>query len=177
MTSADAQAVRRVKAPQRAERGVVVGKRLALAHEHHRGDTASKVVAHVHDLAIDLAGGKRAREARGARSAEGAAHAAACLRGGADGQARPGGHAHALNRGAVGKFQQVLTAAVLALLARELLHATQAETLGQRSAQRLGEVAHLVKRGGALLPKPFLNLLCPELGLAQLFECGKQLAV
>ena len=131
----------------------------------------------MHDLAIDLAGGKGAREARSACCAEGAAHGAARLRGCTHGQTLASGHADALHGSAIGKAQQVFAAAVFADLLGKLLHAAEREALGKRGAQRLGQIAHLVKRGGALLPQPFLDLLSPELGLPQLFERGKKLGV
>ena len=53
---------------QRAERGVVVGERLALAHRHGVGDALAEVVGDEAHLVDHLAGAEVAREAAGCPS-------------------------------------------------------------------------------------------------------------
>ena len=80
MPRANARAVLGVEPTQRGKRLTVVGKRLALAHEHDACGARAKVLGNVHDLVVHLTCGKRAHEAAHAGGAEGAAHAAARLR-------------------------------------------------------------------------------------------------
>ena len=177
VTGANAAAVRVVELAQGAQRGVVVHERLALAHEDDAGHARVEVIAHVHDLLVDLCGREGAREASGAGGAEGAAHGTSGLRAGADSKAVLGGHADALDGDAVGVAQQVLAAAVRRDLAGNLLHAPHADLGGKCLAQCLGQVGHLVKRTDVLVPEPVLDLLGAETRLSQGLDELRELLV
>lgn len=172
VTRAYARALGRVEPAQGSEGLVVVEEGLALPHEDHARDARVEVVAHVHDLLVDLCGGERAREAGRPRGAEGAAHGAARLRGGADRKAVPGRHAYALDAHAVGEAQQVLATSVRGHLARGLLDAPEGAAARELLAQGLGKVGHLVEGAGVSDPHPLLDLLGPEGGLS---EAGEEL--
>jgi hypothetical protein len=77
MTGTNAHAVRGVEPPHGSEHRVVVGKRLALAHEDHGRHALAKVITHVHYLVVYLACGKGARKTCRAGGTEEAPHAAA----------------------------------------------------------------------------------------------------
>ncbi len=164
---ADAALLGVVQLAQRGERVVVVHEGFALTHEHDAGHAGVEVVAHVHDLVVDLGRGERARESGAAGRAERAAHGAAGLRAHADGELLAGGHADALDRRAVGEAQQVLAAAVLGDLAGNLLDAAEGQLARELSAKRLGKVGHVVEGGGVLVPDPILDLLDAEARLAE----------
>ncbi len=70
MTSADTDSIGVVEDSQRLENLVVVGKRLALAHEDNARDTLAKVVGYMKYLVDDLLSGQRALEAVEAGSAK-----------------------------------------------------------------------------------------------------------
>ena len=177
VTGANAAAVRVVELAQGAQRGVVVHERLALAHKDDAGHAGVEVIAHVHDLLVDLCGREGARKASGTGGAEGAAHGAAGLGAGTHGKAVLGGHADALDGDTIGVAQQVLAAAVRRDLAGNLLHASYADLGGKRLAQRLGQVGHLVQRTDILVPDPVLDLLGAEAGLPQGLDELRELLV
>ena len=121
----------------------------------------------MHDLLVDLRGGKRPRETTLSGRTEHATHCATCLRRGADGEAVLRGHADALHGDAVGETKQVLAAAIARELTGYLRRATKAEALGKLLAERLGDVRHVIERGDVLRPDPLSNLLCAKAGLAE----------
>ena len=142
---ANPRTFRRVEAPQRGERSIVVHHGLALPHHHNAGNTRVEVITHVHDLLVDLASGQRAGKARGAGCAERTAHGTACLRGHAHGKAVLRGHANALNGNSVREAKQVLAATVLRDLPCDLLDASECDVVRKLGSQRLGQVGHLVE--------------------------------
>lgn len=95
------------------KRGVIVHERLALPHEYHARNTCIEIVANVHDLLVDLAGGEGAGKTRGARGAKGAPHGAACLGGSTHGKLVARGHSYAFHADPVGEAQKVLATAVV----------------------------------------------------------------
>ena len=112
MTSADTDAIGVVEDSQRLENLVVVGKRLALAHEDNARGTLAKVVGYMKYLVDDLLSGQRALEAVETGSAKGAAHATASLGGNADGKLVTTGHADSLDGNAVVVLEQILARAI-----------------------------------------------------------------
>ncbi len=167
VASADAALVGVIELAERPHSVVVVHEGLALAHEDDARHASVEVIAHVHDLVVYLGSGERAREARPSRGAERAAHGAAGLRAHAHRELLAGGHADALNGGAVGKAEQVLATAVLGDLARDLLHAAEREALRELRAKGLGKVGHVIEALGVLVPDPVLDLLDAERGLPE----------
>ena len=101
VTGADTDAIGVVEDSQSLENLVVVGKRLALAHEDNARGTLAKVVGYMKYLVDDLLSCQRALEAVKAGGAKGAAHATACLGGNADGKLVATGHADGLDGNAV----------------------------------------------------------------------------
>ena len=117
---------RRDDAPHRGEHPVVVGQRLAHAHEHDVGQPAAvrrcrawPTAAGAH-LLEDLGGRQVALQPALARRAERARHAAAGLRRDAHGVALRVAHQHRLERRAVDRAPQHL--AGLARVALDLAH-------------------------------------------------------
>ena len=112
VTSTDTDAIGVVEDSQRLENLVVVGKRLALAHEDNARDALAKVVGYMKYLVDDLLSGQRALEAVETGSAKGAAHATASLGGNADGKLVTTGHTDSLDGNAVVVLEQILARAI-----------------------------------------------------------------
>lgn len=167
---ANAGALGRVEHAQGLKHLVVVVERLALAHHDNGGGAGLEVLAHVHDLVVDLGCLEGAGEAALARGAEDAAHAAARLGGDADGEAVAVGHANALGLGAVIIAEQVLAAAVVGDLAGNLDRSAKGAALGKVGAQLGRDVGHVLEVGDVVLPHPILELLRAELGVAKPLE-------
>ena len=101
MARSNADTVGVIKDAQRLKNLIVVGKRLALAHEHYACRALAKVIGNVKYLVDDFLGGQRAPEAVEAGSAKSAAHSAAGLGGYADRELVATGHADGLDRNAI----------------------------------------------------------------------------
>ena len=177
MAGSDVEGGRVVELAQRLERGVVVCERLALTHEDDARHTGIEVVAHMHDLLVDLTRREGAVEAVLSRGTKCATHCASSLRRNADRELAARGHADALHGGAITEAQQVFAASICGNLTGDLLGAERCDTLGQGLAERLGKVGHLVGRARALVPNPILDLLGAERGLPELLHEGEQLSM
>lgn len=167
VTSADTDAVGVVEDSQRLENLVVVGKRLALAHEDNARGALAKVVGYMKYLVNDLLSGQRTLEAVETGSAKGAAHATACLGGNADGKLVATGHTDGLDGNAVVVLEQVLARAIFGNLLGEFSRRVKGKSLFKLLAESLGKVGHVVKRTNVLLKDPFDELLCAKSGLAE----------
>ena len=113
VTSADTDAIGVVEDSQRLENLVVVGKRLALAHEDNARGTLAKVVGYMKHLVDDLLSAQRALEAVETSSAKGAAHATASLSRNTDGEFIAARQANGLDGNDVVVLEQLLARAVL----------------------------------------------------------------
>lgn len=167
VTGADTDAVGVVEDSQRLENLVVVGKRLALAHEDNARDALAKVVGYMKYLVDDLLSGQRALEAVETGSAKGAAHATASLGGNADGKLVTTGHTDSLDGNAVVVLEQILARAIFGYLLGELRRRVEGKGLFKLLAKSLGKVGHIVKRTNVLLKDPFDELLRAEGWLAK----------
>lgn len=168
MARADFESSRGVQHAKRLHGGFVVGKRLALAHEHHARHALAEVVRNMKDLVDHLARRERAREARKARRAEGASHAASGLRGDAHGKLVASRHADGFNGGSIAKLQQILARSVARYLTSDLDGHAERETLSELCAKRFGEVGHVVEGLCVLFEQPFAQLLGAKGRLAEL---------
>ena len=168
VTCADADAVGIVEYAQRLEDFVVVGEGLALAHEDDAGGALTKIVGDMQHLVDDLLGTQRTLEAVQAGGAKGAAHAAACLGGDADGKLVATGHADGLDRNAIVVLEQVFAGSVLGDLLGELRRRVKGKSLFKLLAEGLREVRHIVKRTDVLFKNPLDKLFGAERGLAEL---------
>ena len=167
MTSADTDTIGVVEDTQCFENLVVVGKRLALAHEDNACGTLAKVVGYMKHLVDDLLSSQRALEAVETGSAKGAAHAAACLGGNADGKFVTTGHADSLDGNAIVVLEQILARAIFGNLLGEFSRRIKGKSLFKLLTESLGKVGHIVKRTNVLLKDPFDELLRAEGGLAK----------
>ena len=167
VTGADTDAIGVVEDSQRLEHLVVVGKRLALAHEDDARGPLAKVVGYMKHLVDDLLSGQRALEAVKAGGAKSAAHAATCLGGNADGKLVASRHADGLDGNTVTVLEQILARAILGNLLGELCRRIEGKSLFKLLAESLGKVGHIVKRTNVLLKDPFNKLLGAEGGLAK----------
>ena len=167
VTSADTDAIGVVEDSQRLENLVVVGKRLALAHEDDARGALAKVVGYMKYLVDDLLSGQRALEPVETGSAKGTAHAAACLGGNADGKLVTTGHADSLDGNAVVVLEQILARAIFGNLLGEFSRRVKGKSLFKLLAESLGKVGHVVERTNVLLEDPFDELLRAEGGLAK----------
>ena len=173
VTNADTDAIGVVEDAQRLENLVVVGKRLALAHEHDTRRALAKVVGDVEHLVNDLLRGQRTLKAVQAGSAKCTSHTAAGLSGYANGELVATGHADGLDGNAVVILEQVFTGAVLGNLLGELGRRVKSKCLFELLAKGLRKVGHIVKRTNVLFKNPFNELFGAEGGLA---EFGNELA-
>ena len=159
--------------------GLVVGQRLAHAHEDHVGDatrTAGDLAARHRagtgdDLLDDLGGRHVALEAALAGRAERAGHAAAGLAGDADGGAVGVAHQHRLDEGAVEELPQRLARGALVGLHR----AQRRHQVGQQRRDQLvalggREVGHLGRVVDEAPEVVRRELLGAEAGQAHLLE-------
>ena len=167
VTGADTDAIGVVEDSQRLENLVVVGKRLALAHEDNARGTLAKVVGYMKHLVDDLLSCQRALEAVKAGGAKGTAHATACLGGNADGKLVTTGHTDSLDGNAVVVLEQILARAIFGNLLGELGRRVKGKSLFKLLAESLGKIGHIVKRTNVLLKDPFDELLRAESGLAE----------
>ena len=167
MTSTDTNAIGVVEDSQRLENLIVVGKRLALAHEDNARGTLAKVVRYMKHLVDDLLGGQRALEAVETGSTKGAAHAAACLGGNADGKLVTTWHADSFDGNAVVVLEQILARAIFGNLLGEFSWRVKGKSLFKLLAESFGKVGHIVKRTNVLLEDPFDELLRAKRGLAK----------
>lgn len=167
VTGADTDAIGVVEDTQCLENLVVVGKRLALAHEHNARGTLAKVVGYMKRLVDDLLSCQRALEAVKAGGAKGTAHATACLGGNADGKLVTTGHTDSLDGNAVVVLEQILARAIFGNLLGELGRRVKGKSLFKLLAESLGKVSHIIKRTNVLLKDPFDELLRAEGGLAE----------
>ena len=160
--------------PQRLHRLVVVVQRLAHAHQ----DDVEPLVAHGErvgehaDLADDLAGGQVPRQPHLAGEAEGAGHGAADLGRDAEGHRRRVGDEDRLDHVAVGEAQEEFLGAVNGTFALDDLGRRQREAGGERRAEALRQVGHLVERGDAVAVDPAENLARAEALEPPLLERG-----
>ena len=177
VTGTNACALGRVEHAQCLENLVVVVERLTLAHHHDARRSRLEVFAHVHDLVINLGCLEGALEATLARGAEDASHAAASLRGDADGQAVSRGHANALGLRAICIAKQILSASVIGDLAGHLVRSSKGAALCKICAKSCGNVRHLLEVGDVVLPNPVLDLLGAKLGVAKLVHKLEELLV
>ena len=164
-TNADTVGI--VEDAQGLENLIVIGKRLALAHEYNARGTLAKVVGYMKYLVNDLLGGQRALKAVEAGGAKSAAHATAGLGGNADGQLVPARHTNSLDRNAVVILEKILARAVLGNLLGELCRRIEGKGLFKLLAESLGQVGHIIKRTNVLFKDPFNELLRAESGLAK----------
>ena len=161
----------------RADDGLVVGHRLAHAHEHHVGDPARAAgdlaarqgASTGDDLLDDLGGGHVALQAALAGRAERAGHPAAGLRGHAHRDPARVAHQHRLDEGAVEQLPQRLAGRALVGLER----AQRRHQVGQQRGDDLlavggRQVGHL--RGVVDQPGEVVRgeLLGPEAGQSEL---------
>ena len=177
VTGANARALGRLEHAKCLEDLVVVVERLALAHHHDTRRTRLEIVAHVHNLVVNLSCLEGALEATLARSAEDASHAASGLRGDADGQAISRGHTNALGLRAIRIAKQILSASVIGDLAGHLVRSAEGATLLEIYAKSCGNVRHLLEVGDVVLPNPVLDLLGAKLGVAKLVHKLEELLV
>ena len=173
VTCSDADAVGVVEDAQRLENLVVVGKRLALAHEHDTRCALAKVVGDMEHLVNDLLCSQRTLKAVQAGSAKCTSHAAAGLGGYANGELIATGHADGLDGNAVMILEQVFTGAVFGDLLGELVRRVKGKCLFELLSEGFRKVGHIVKRTNVLLKNPFNELFGTESGLA---EFGNELA-
>ncbi len=162
-----------------ADDGLVVGHRLAHAHEHHVGDasgTAGDLVAGQgprsgDDLLDDLAGGHVALQPALAGRAERAGHATAGLAGDAHGDPARVAHQHGLDERAVEQLPEGLAGgALVGLLDLERCHQVGQQSLDELGALAGREVGHL--RGVVDQPGEVVGgqLLGPEARKPELLE-------
>lgn len=173
VTCSNADAIGVVEDTQRLEDLVVVGKRLALAHEHDARCALAKVIGDMEHLVNDLLCGQRTLEAVQAGSAKCTSHTAAGLGGYANGELVATGHADSLDGDAVVILEEVFTGAVLGDLLGELGRRVKSKCLFELLAEGLRKVGHIVKRTNVLFKNPFNELFGAEGGLA---EFGNELA-
>ena len=177
MARPDREAVGVVEDSQRGDGLVEVGERLALAHEDDARDPLVEVAGDVEHLVDDLAGGKGAGKPVEAGGAKRAPHGAARLRGDADRQLVARGHSDGFHRSAVCKLKQIFTGTVAGDLFGDFGRDTEDEALDKLITQLLGQVGHLVERGGLLGENPFAELLGAKRGLTELGDhIGKLVA-
>ena len=173
VTCSNADAIGVVEDTQRLEDLVVVGKRLALTHEHDTRCSLAKVVGDMEHLVNDLLCGQRTLKAVQAGSAECTSHATAGLGGYTNGELVAARHADGLDGDAVVILEQVFAGAVLGDLLGELGRRVKSKCLFELLAECLRKVGHIVKRTNVLLKNPFNELFGAEGGLA---EFGNELA-
>ena len=174
---ADAQSALHAQDAQEAHDVVVVVQRLAAAHQHDVADLLPLWREHAvgaDDLAQDLARAQAARAAVERRGAERTAHPAAHLRRDAERVAVLVAHEHALDDVPVVQAVEQLDRAVELRGDRlEHLHGVVQAVFGQRLAQRLGQIAHALKRHALMQPRE--ELLRAEGRLPQLLQIDAQL--
>ena len=112
MAHPDIESVRVVDKLQKAHDGIEIVKRLADAHKYDVGDGDARVKLRENDLIEHLRGRKVTHAAGNGRSTECAAHAAADLRGDADGISMVIAHENAFDAVAVGKLPEVFDRSV-----------------------------------------------------------------
>ena len=173
VTSTDTNAIGVVEDSQRLENLIVVGKRLALAHEDNACCTFAKIIRDMQHLVDDLLSGQRALEAVETGSAKSTAHATASLSRNTDGEFIATRHTDSLDGNAVVVLEQILARAVFGNLLDKLRRRVKGKSLFKLLAEGLGKVGHIVKRTNVLLKDPFDELLRAEGGLAKL---GHELA-
>lgn len=167
VTSADTDAIGVVEDSQCLENLVVVGKRLALAHEDNARGALAKVVGYMKYLINDLLSGQRALEAVETGSAKSTAHATASLSRNTDGEFIAARHANGLDGNAVVVLEQIFARAVFGNLLGKLRRSVEGKGLFKLLAESLGKVGHVIKRTNVLLKDPFDELLGAESGLAE----------
>ena len=142
--------------PERLNGGLVVGQRLAHAHEDEVGDARSRVEgpAHRRQLADDLSRRQVANEAHGPGEAERAGEAASDLDGEAEGEPVPVGHEDGVDPGAVGQAKDELLAAVPGRDDALDLGNLGESLLRQPRPELLREVRHGLEVIDALLEEP-----------------------
>ena len=145
-----------VRDPERLDRGLVVGQRLAHAHVHEVREPAARLehprgADHLRD---DLARAEIPLEPHRAREAEGAREAAADLRRHAEREPVAVGHQHRLHTSPIGEDEDDLLAAILRR--RPALHLGHADerALGQDSPEVARQIGHGVDIDGTLLVDP-----------------------
>ena len=162
-----------------ADHGLVVGQRLAHAHEHHVGDparAAGDLVAGQRagagdDLLDDLGGGHVALQAALAGGAERAGHAAAGLAGDAHGDPAGVAHQHRLDQRAVEELPQGLAGgAPVGLHGAQRRHQRRQQRGDQLVAlggRQVGHLGGVVDEPGEVVGR---ELLGAEARQAQLLE-------
>ncbi len=169
-----------------ADDGLVVGQRLAHAHEHHVVD-AAPAAGHLvtveragpgDDLLDDLGGAHVALQAALAGGAERAGHAAAGLAGHAHRRAARVAHQHRLDEGAVEELPQRLARGALVglhrLQRRHQVRQQRADQLGALPGGQVGHLLRVVDQAGEVVRR---ELLGPEarqpVVLEQLLALGR----
>ena len=174
---ADAQPALHAQDAQEAHDVVVVVHRLAAAHQHDVADLLPlrrKHAVRTDDLPQNLARAQAARAAVERGGAERAAHAAAHLRGHAERVAVLVAHEHALDDVPVVQAIEQLDCAVELRGDRlEHLHRVVKAVFRQRLAQRLGQIAHPLKRHALMQPRE--HLLRAEGRLPHVLQIDAQL--
>ena len=120
MARTNAGPVRGVETSHSRESSVVVHEGLALSHKNNAGNARVKIVADVHNLLVNLARRKRARETSSACCTESTAHGAASLCRSTDRKLIASWHANALDRSAIWVAKQVFTTSILRDLTNNL---------------------------------------------------------
>ena len=167
MTSSNTSSIGGVEASHSGESGVIVHKRLTLAHKNNAGNTCVKVITNVHNLFVDFTCRKRTCETRSTCCTESTAHSTSSLRGSADRELVTIWHTDTFNRGTIRITKQVFTTSVLRNLTNNLLSTSKNYSLRQLFSQCFWEVTHLIKRSSTLRPNPFFNLFYTEFWLTK----------
>src|SRR5579885_1116036 len=143
---------------RRAHR-LVVGERLAHAHEHDvgHGRRSRHVPAGAH-LPHDLGRPQVAHEPHARGGTEGAAHAAAGLARDAEREPVAARDEHALDRGGTGQMEEELARAVGRRHDRRWREALEREVRREAGAQRSRQARHVLEAAGAAAMDPGENL-------------------
>ena len=162
----DVQPLGVVHQRQKPQHGIHVVQRLSNAHQHDIGDLPAGIQLGEQHLIQHLRGSQVTDLSGDGAGAEGAAHAAAHLRGDAHGIAVVILHEHRLDTVAVRQLPQVLDGAVqTGLLLAGHGGGGDMERLRQLLPQGTGQIAHLFKGGDAPV-QPGKDLTAPEGGLS-----------
>ena len=175
MPHGNVHALRTVHQLQKAHHIVKIVQRLADAHQHDVGNGQAGVHLCKQHLVQHFIGFQPPHQSADGGSAEGAAHAAAHLRGDAHGVPVVIAHQHRLHAVAVGQLPEVFDRAVPGgFLPAHHLGGADGIFPRQGVPEGLGQVRHFVIGADAPV-QPGIDLPGAELGLPQLFQNRRQL--